>query len=157
MRIFFQLFFNIPNNLPSLGGRGWREGGAKGSPFCPPLPSPSPLPTGRQASKRGRESVGNFQILLVGSNLRFQISDSSIRNPCLPVPTEGEAGRWDPQSAMLLAIFPGPIIRDILSMGREAVFIRRAIGIHLRWDIDDDGFRFANAFPPVVDSMGHLD
>jgi hypothetical protein len=55
-----------------------------------------------------------------------------------------------------LAILPRPIVGDIFSMGRKAVFIRGAMGIDLRWDVDDDGLLFADAFPSVVDSMGHL-
>jgi hypothetical protein len=41
-------------------------------------------------------------------------------------------------------------------MRRKAVFVRCAIGIDLRWDVDDDSFLFTDAFPSVVDSMGHL-
>ena len=41
-------------------------------------------------------------------------------------------------------------------MGRKAILIRCVTGIDFRWDVDDDGFLFANAFPSMVDSMGHL-
>jgi hypothetical protein len=38
---FFQYLFSIPpNNLPSLGGRGWRGGGTKGLYSVHPHPEP---------------------------------------------------------------------------------------------------------------------
>jgi hypothetical protein len=41
-------------------------------------------------------------------------------------------------------------------MGWETVFIGRAVNIDLRWDVEYDGFLLADTFPPMIDSMGHL-
>ena len=64
------------------------------------------------------------------------------------------------QSAILqlwLSILSRPIIRDILSMGREAVFIGCVVSIDLCRDVDDDRLLLANALPSMIDPIGHLD
>jgi hypothetical protein len=51
---FFLTFFSLPfNNLPSLGGRGWRGGGTEGLYSVHPHPHPPP-------SKRGRVIGGEI-------------------------------------------------------------------------------------------------
>jgi hypothetical protein len=54
------------------------------------------------------------------------------------------------------SILSHPIIRDILPMGRETVFIRRTVLIDFGGDIEDDGFLLADALPSMIDPMGHL-
>jgi hypothetical protein len=38
----------------------------------------------------------------------------------------------------------------------QTVLIGRAINIDLRWDVDNDGFFLADAFPSMIDPFGHL-
>jgi len=41
-------------------------------------------------------------------------------------------------------------------MGEETILIWRTVLIDLRWDIEYDGLLLADAFPSMIDSMGHL-
>ncbi len=56
----------------------------------------------------------------------------------------------------LSTIFPPPIIRDVLPMRWKTVLIRRAVNVDLRRDVQDDGLSLADAFPAVIDPVGHL-
>src|SRR4030042_3173293 len=56
----------------------------------------------------------------------------------------------------LLSILSGPIIRNIFPMGWETVLLRPLVNIGLVWDVDDDRFLPADAFPSMIDPFGHL-
>src|SRR4030043_610661 len=56
----------------------------------------------------------------------------------------------------LLSILSRPIIRNIFPMGWETVLIRLLINIDFVWDVDDDRFLLADAFPSMIDPFGHL-
>src|SRR4030042_4072847 len=56
----------------------------------------------------------------------------------------------------LLTIFSRPIIRNIVSMGWKTALVGRAVSIGLRGNVEDDGFLLADAFPSMIDPVGHL-
>src|SRR3972149_6546350 len=82
------------------------------------------------------DRLGKFQISLVRCfNLR-----SAIRNLNL----------------VMSPVLSRPIIRDILPMGRETVLIWSTVIIDLIRNVDNDRFLFADAFPSMIDPIGHL-
>ncbi len=105
---FLLTFFQYLPSLPSLGGRGERGGGTRGSLFCPPPPLPSPIEKGEG------NRWGNFKYIwleirdLFSRSVRGHFGQGAVlsrlrrvRRTCLRWSTFGFSTIFSPHSSWI--------------------------------------------------------